>query len=376
MKTFRIWQISLLPLIATIGLLTCATAEAADQPFITGADVSLVPTLEKAGAVYRLDGKPGDPIKILADHGCNLFRVRLFVNPDPDYRKTGGAVQDLAYVRDLARRIKATGAMFLLDIHYSDNWADPGKQYTPADWKNLQFDALEQKVHDYTVSVMQAFQADGDLPDMVQVGNEITSGVLWPRGNVLDVPTDQQDVQWAHFARLINAGAKAVRSFQTDSHKIRIVIHIHGGGREGLPKWFFGKFTRNPVDFDVMGLSFYPAWGDGIDALKQNLADVVQIWGKDVLIAETSYPWHELPDNHGGTSIMRWPQTPDGQKQFLHDLTEVLRAAPDHHGIGFCYWYPEAIPVPGMRIWRDGDEALFDQSGNALPALLAFGQGE
>lgn len=377
MTTRRIWAvISPWSVIAAIGILFCAVAQASDQPFITGADISLIPTLEKAGAVYSVDGKPGDPIKIMADHGCNLFRVRLFVNPNPEYRPTGGAVQDLAYVRALAKRIKATGAMFLLDIHYSDTWADPGKQFTPADWKNLAFDDLVKKVHDYTQSVMQAFQADGDTPDMVQVGNEITAGVLWPLGKVLDAPADQEQVQWQHFATLINTGAKVVRTFDTDSHKIRIVIHIHGGGHAGLPKWFFGKFSRNPVDYDVMGLSFYPAWGDDIDALKQNMADIVQIYGKDVLIAETSYPWHDLSDHPGQDSIMRWPQSPAGQKQFLHDLTQTLRAVPDHHGIGFVYWYPEAIPIRGMRIWRDGDEALFDKSGNALPALLAYGQGE
>src|SRR5580700_3192483 len=133
------------------GFLFCAAARAADLPFITGADVSMLPTIEKCGGVFSDGGKRGDAIQILADHGCNLFRVRLFVNPDPDYVKNFGAVQSLDYVRGLAKRIKATGALFLLDIHYSDTWADPGKQYTPADWKGLDFDATQKKVHDYTI---------------------------------------------------------------------------------------------------------------------------------------------------------------------------------------------------------------------------------
>src|SRR5208282_1303281 len=112
--------------------------------------------------------------------GCNLFRVRIFVKPNPDYVPTFGAVQDLDYVRGLAKRIKATGALFLLDIHYSDSWADPGKQFTPAAWKDLDFDATERKVHDYTIEVLKDFQADGTMPDMVQVGNEITAGGPWP----------------------------------------------------------------------------------------------------------------------------------------------------------------------------------------------------
>jgi arabinogalactan endo-1,4-beta-galactosidase len=123
-------------------------ARAADQPFITGCDVSMLPTIEKAGGVFSDNGKPGDAIQIMANHGCNLFRVRLFVKPDAEYMPSFGAVQDLDYVRGLAKRIKATGAIFLLDIHYSDGWADPGKQFTPEAWKNLGFDDLKKKVHD------------------------------------------------------------------------------------------------------------------------------------------------------------------------------------------------------------------------------------
>lgn len=353
-------------------MLVCTLARAADQPFITGADISMLPTIEKAGGVYRDHGKPGNAIQIMYDHGCNLFRVRLFVNPDPIYSKTGGAVQDLAYVRALAKRIKATGAEFLLDIHYSDTWADPGRQYTPAAWKNLDFDELKQRVHDYTTSVMADMRDHSVLPDMVQVGNEVTAGILWPTAQVLDQPAADEPRQWRRFAELIDSGAKAVHEFQTDSHPIRIMIHIHGGGKEGMSKYFFGKFKLDPADYDIVGLSFYPAWDDEIEFLKQNMADAVALTGKDVVLAETSYPWKELPDKVG-LATLHWPQTPDGQKQYLQDLTDDLHGVPGHHGIGFIYWYPEAIPVRGMTIWRRGFEALFDQSGNALPALNAFG---
>jgi arabinogalactan endo-1,4-beta-galactosidase len=357
------------------GFLFCAAAPAADLPFITGADVSMLPTIEKCGGVFSDGGKRGDAIQIMADHGCNLFRVRLFVNPDPDYVKNFGAVQSLDYVRGLARRIKATGAIFLLDIHYSDTWADPGKQYTPADWKGLDFDATQKKVHDYTFGVLKDFKADGTMPDMVQVGNEITAGVLWPSGQVLDVPAAKEAEQWKRFATLIAAGCKAVRESQTDAHPIHIMIHIHGGGKEGMAKYFWGKFKLDPDLYDIVGLSFYPAWEDSIDFLKQNLVDAIQITGKDVVLAETSYPWKALPDKVG-LATLQWPQTPEGQKQYLRDLAAVLRAAPGGHGKGFIYWYPEAIPSPGLRtVWRQGFEALFDQSGNALPALESYGQG-
>jgi arabinogalactan endo-1,4-beta-galactosidase len=349
-------------------LVACGRSWGADAPFIAGADISMLPAIEKAGGVFRQGGEAGDAIKIMHDQGCNLFRVRLFVNPNPDFKVTGGAIQDLAYVRALAKRIKAVGEPFLLDIHYSDTWADPGKQFTPGEWKDLDFEAMRSKVHDYTAAVLKDLAENDVSPDMVQVGNEITSGILWPTGKVLDVPADQSELQWKRFAELENAGAKAVREAQTAAHPIRIVIHIHGGGKEGLPKWFFGMFNRNPVDYDVIGLSFYPAWADSIDALKQNMSDVIALCGKDVLIAETSYPWRSMQKSDS----MRWPETPAGQKQFVQDLTSVIKNAPDHHGLGFVWWYPDAIPVQGLRIWRNGAEALFDGKGNALPALEAF----
>jgi arabinogalactan endo-1,4-beta-galactosidase len=348
---------------------------AADPVFISGVDISMLPAIEKAGGVYRQDEKAGDAIQILHDHGCNMFRVRLFVKPDPDFSKTDGAIQDLDYVRALAKRIKQAGGGFLLDIHYSDTWADPGKQFTPQAWETMDFDTLQHQVSDYTTSVLKDLQSNDLLPDMVQVGNEVTAGILWPQGKVLDASPETEDVQWKHFAQLFDAGAAAVRSISTESHKtIKIIIHIHGGGKPGLPKWFFEKFTRNPVDYDIIGLSFYPAWDDSIDALKQNMADVIAATGKDVIIAETSYPWEKMPGDPN--TAMQWPQTKDGQKQFLLDLTAALRAAPGNHGLGYMWWYPEAIPVPGLRIWRNGAEALFDHSGNVLPSVDVFQQSK
>ena len=272
----------------------------------------------------------------------------------------------------LAKRIKSAGGSLLLDIHYSDTWADPSKQFKPAAWKDLDFDALQQRVTDYTTSVIKDLQSNSASPDMVQIGNEITGGVLWPDGKVLDAPSDQEQVQWERFAKLENAAAKGVRAAQTPGHPIRIVLHIHGGGKPGLPKWFFQKFNRNPVDYDIIGLSFYPAWDDSLDALKQNMSDVIDLCGKDVLIAETSYPWRPI-EGMSNKPALSWPQTPEGQKQFLNDLVAAIGAAPEHRGLGFVWWYPEAIPAPPLQIWRNGAEGLFDREGNVLPALDLFG---
>jgi arabinogalactan endo-1,4-beta-galactosidase len=357
-------------------LMVAGTVAAAAETFYAGADVSMLPEIEKAGGVYRDDGKETDTITVLRARGCNLFRVRLFVDPDPDFQKTDGATQDLTYVRALAKRIKAAGAAFLLDIHYSDRWADPSHQDTPRAWRDLDFDALERKVNEYTGSVLKDLADNGVAPEMVQVGNEIASGMLWPQGRIggSKSPAEEQ-AQWARLARLINAGSRAVRDASTPQRRIRVVVHIHGGGRAGLPKWFLGKLHANPVDYDILALSFYPAWEDSLDALKQNMRDVVTDWGKDVLIAETSYAWKEM----GGIknrALMTWPMTPDGQAQFVRDLATAIKAVPSNKGIGFVWWYPEAIPVKSLHIWRNGAEGLFDEQGRPLPALKEFSATE
>ena len=350
-----------------------APVRAAGSDFYPAVDISMLPALEKAGAVYKDHGKPTDAIAIFAAHGWRVFRVRLFVKPDPIFNHTDGALQDLPYVRDLGKRIKSAGGIFLLDIHYSDTWADPGKQYKPAAWKNLPFDALVKQVHDYTASVLADLNASGASPDWVQVGNETTTGMIWPDGQVYHYPkTTTEEVQWNHYSQLLNAGSKAVREADTPDHKVKVVIHIDGGGKKGRSKWFFEKLAKNPVDFDIMGLSFYPAWDDSMDNLKQNMADVINEFHKDVFIAETSYPWKPMTGSGSG-SAMQWPMSPQGQTQFLHDLTAAIQAAPDHHGIGYAWWYPEAVPTPSLHIWRGGAEALFDQTGNALPAMDLLG---
>jgi arabinogalactan endo-1,4-beta-galactosidase len=358
-------DVALKSVIAGTLFLTTPKAPAQERRMIVGADISMLPEIEKAGGVYRENDKPDDAIRILRNHGFTLFRVRLFVNPSTDFNKSYGATQDLPYVRALAKRIKSAGGDFLLDLHYSDTWADPAKQFKPVAWKDLDFDALQKQVHDYTASVLADLHENQADPDMVQIGNEITGGIVWPDGKVLDATKDQEAAQWKKFSQLLNAGAKAVREHQPPA---RIMIHIDGGGKPGRAKWFFGKLNQNPVDFDLVGLSFYPAWGDSFDALKQNMDDVIETCNKDVIIAETSYPWRTL--NMRDNPAMRWPETVDGQKQFVGDLTGEIKSVSQHRGLGFIWWYPEAIPVAGLGIWRNGHEALFDEHGNILPTFV------
>lgn len=353
----------------------CGAARAADdgkRPFYAGADISMLPEIEKAGGVYRLNGEPGDAIQIFREHGFNLFRVRLFVSPAKDFNSSWGATQDLEYVRALAKRIKASGAAFLLDIHYSDTWADPGKQSKPKAWQDLSFEMLEKQVYDYTASVLSDLKQSGAMPDMVQVGNEIAPGMLWPDGKVLNAPKEQEEQQWARFGRLFASGAKAVRDVSTRERPIRVVIHIHGGGHKGLPMWFFSKFDSHCTDYDIIALSYYPGPKESFDDLRESLRELIRTRGKDVLIAEVGYPWKATDDP--ADPNRRWPLTPEGQAQFTRELVELAQGVPDRRCIGITWWYPEAIPVEGLGIWKGGAMALFDSTGTPLPAMRVLGQ--
>jgi arabinogalactan endo-1,4-beta-galactosidase len=345
---------------------TAASGAPAPDPFILGGDVSMLTDLEKAGAVYRDQGKSKDPIRILRDHGFNLFRLRLFVNPRKDYATCWGATQDLETVRTLAKRIRPTGAKWLLDIHYSDTWADPGHQTKPAAWKDLDLPALEKRVEDYTAGVVAALKKDGLLPDWIQIGNEITPGFLWPEGKVAG--QKDKEAAWSRFARLLKAGLRGARWPLAPRDAVKLMIHIDRGGSAQAIRWFFDALAKQEVtDFDLIGLSFYPWWHGTLDDLK-NALRAASTYGRDVVVVETAYP-HCGGKHWTKKENMAWPVTPEGQKRFLADVIRAVRETPGGRGRGVVYWYPESIPVKGLKVWNGGTTALFDENGGILPGL-------
>lgn len=346
-------------IVASLLMMTNAIAE----PFF-GADVSMLPEIEKAGGRYFDGGKPGDAITILRDNNCEWFRLRLFVEPTSDVKKNWGATQDLKTAKTLAKRIKAAKGKFLLDLHYSDTWADPGHQTKPKSWESLSFDDLQQKVETYTAAVLGELREGGTFPDMVQVGNEITPGMLWPDG-ALNVPKDQQPLQWEKFGKLLSAGIRGVRTVEPDRSKLPVMIHIHGGGAKGAPTWFFNQLAKQPVEFDLIGLSCYVSNGESLDVLKQNINQLIDQHHKPVIVAEVSYPWKAAEKKRDS---MQWDVTPEGQKQFVTDLKKILAESHQQKALGYFWWYPEAIPAGDLHIWRGGSEALFDNQGQLLPA--------
>ena len=356
----------------TTGLLAmlalCGAADADKKEFLLGGDISMLTRIERAGAVFREAGKPDDPIRILKRHGCDCFRLRLFVNPN----HVNAVVNDLAYTRTLAKRVKAAGMKLLLDLHYSDTWADPGKQTKPAAWKDLPFDALVKKVEDYTAAAIADLRKAGALPEIVQIGNEIAPGMLWPDGQVGG--KFNTDKQWDQLAALLKAGIRGVRKGQGPGGRVRTMIHIHAGGSWARTKHFFDRIRARGVEFDMIGLSFYPWWHGRLEDLSDNLRHTIEAYGKDVVVVETAYPHRQAP-RWENEKNMAWPISPAGQRAFLEAVIQTVRAAPGGRGKGVLWWYPESVPVEGLKIWFGGTAALFDAKGNALPAVRAFSEG-
>jgi arabinogalactan endo-1,4-beta-galactosidase len=356
------------------------------SPFYLGADISTLAQVEQRGGIYMDGDKPGDALAIFMKNGWTCFRLRIWVDPR-------NGVNGLEYTTKLAKRIKDAGATFMLDFHYSDWWADPQKQNKPAAWAKLDFDALVQQTQDYTSNVIRTLKQAGATPDFVQIGNEITGGLLWPDAQVkvplstvkvfsgdvtvITPPEPYDDAkQWDHLIRVLKAADEGVRSATTPEDHVRIVVHIDCGGDWPVTKWYFDHLTNAGVDFDVIGQSYYPNWHGTLENLRDNLRETIHRYHKDVMVVETAYPSRDVHPNPAAAKNMIWPMTPEGQKEFLADFIKAVKEAPEGRGIGVNYWHPEATYFPkaaGGWTSRTDANSLFDAKGYPLPAMNVLG---
>jgi arabinogalactan endo-1,4-beta-galactosidase len=356
------------------------------SPFYLGADISELSELEKQGAIYMDENKPGDALAIFMKNGWTCFRLRIWVDPHD-------GVNNLEYTTKLAKRIKDAGGTFMLDFHYSDWWADPQKQNKPAAWAKLDFDALVKQTETYTANVIKTLKDAGATPDFVQIGNEITGGTLWPDAQVkvphsnvkvysgdvvvITPPEPYDDLkQWNHLTRVLKAASAGVRSATTPEDHVRIVVHIDCGGDWPVTKWYFDHLNKAGVDYDVIGQSYYPNWHGTIDNLRHNLRETINHYHKDVMIVETAYPTRDVNPTPAARKNMIWPMTPEGQRQFLADVIQTVKEAPEGRGIGVNYWRPEETCIPNAngRFWGPDANSLFDAKGNPLPAMNVLGR--
>lgn len=293
--------------------------------------------MESAGRkFYDNAGTEKDCFELLKDLGTNSIRLRVWVNPPDGWCNKADVVTK-------ALRAKALGMKIMIDFHYSDQWADPGKQTKPAVWASQSFDELKQSVSTHTKDVLNTLRASGVTPVWVQVGNETNDGMLWPDGKA--------STNMSNFAQLVNAGYNAVK--ETDT-AIRVIVHISNGYDNNLFRWIFDGLKNNGTQWDIIGMSLYPTaanWAKLNDQCLSNMNDMVTRYNKDVMITETGMSWTEAP----------------ACNLFLTDLIKKAKSVPGNRGIGVFYWEPESY-----NNWQGYTLGAFDNSGKPTVALDAF----
>ncbi|HVS98233.1 MAG TPA: beta-galactosidase GalA, partial [Puia sp.] len=291
-----------------------------------GADISFLPELESRGVHFADDKGERDAIDILKDHGFNYIRLRIFNNPGRDSGYSPGkGFCDLSHTLAMARRVHAAGMQLLLDFHYSDYWADPGKQFKPAAWRGLGFPTLADSVYAFTKRVIDALRNQGTLPDMVQIGNEINHGMIWPEGSIRHPDS---------LALLIYAGIRGVKAVDP---ACPIMLHIALGGQNDESHFFIDNMLQRGVPFDVIGLSYYPRWHGTLSDLKYNIDDLATQYGKDVIVVEYT--------------------------QLKREVNDIAFSVPGGLGKGTCIWEP-------LNTW----ERIFEKDGKANDYLYLYDQ--
>ena len=326
-------------LLLTFFALLAMTAYA--QKYV-GGDISMLTKYENAGVDYKdKDGKSVQPLVFFKEQGLNAMRVRLFVAPSNDADKA--VCQDLAYVKELGKRIKDAGMSFMLDFHDSDTWADPAKQWTPDAWKNLKDEDLAKKLYEYTKDCLNQLDEAGATPDFIQIGNEISYGMLWGteaavgNNDTNRCYTNSNAANWNRFYSFLKQAAQACRDY---CPKAKIIIHSERVPKKDVLTDFFDRMKNNNIDYDIIGLSYYPAYHGALNVLEASLKALEdKQYGKNIMIVETGYCYAWALDNTEYDLTKTYPYTEEGQRKFTADLIEKLKT---HSSvIGLFWWWME-----------------------------------
>ena len=310
-----------------------------NQFFAKGADVSWLTQMEAEGQkFYDNNGTEMDCMELLKSLGVNAIRLRAWVDPS-----ASGGWCNTADLVTKAVRAKNLGMKILIDLHYSDWWADPGKQNKPAAWASQDFNTLKTSVYNYTAEVMNALKTSGITPEWVQIGNETNDGMLWPDGKA--------STNMVNFAQLVNTGYDAVKSVSDSS---KVIVHISNGFDNNLFRWMFDGLKSNNAKWDVIGMSLYPSpanWSTLNDQCLANMNDMISRYNKEIMICEVGMSWDQ----------------PSACNAFLTDLVNKTKSLADNKGLGVFYWEPECNVN-----WNGYTLGTFDNSGRPTTALNAF----
>lgn len=324
--------------------LTCKKSGSTTSPtpppstfFAKGADVSWLTQMESTGIkFYNSTGSQTECMQLLKNTGMNSIRLRVWVNPAAGWCNTADVVAK-------AVRAKALGMKILIDFHYSDSWADPGKQTKPAAWATQDVAALQTSVYNHTLAVMNALLANGVTPDWVQVGNETNDGMLWPEGKA--------STNMLNYAKFFIAGYNAVKAV---SPTTKVMVHVSNGYDNALFRWNLDGLKANGAVWDVIGMSLYPStanWSTLNSQCLANMNDMVVRYGSEVMVCEVGMSWDQAATCNS----------------FITDLIGKVKSVSNNKGIGVFYWEPEAY-----NNWQGYTLGAFDNSGKPTVALNAF----
>lgn len=318
------------------GALVAGSTGSTSASFIKGADVSWLTQMENSGyRFYNNSGTEQDCMLILKNKGMNAIRLRVWVNPADGWCNSADLVTK-------AKRVKSMGMKLMVDFHYSDSWADPGKQTKPDTWKTLDFAALKAKVADHTTSVLLALKAEGITPEWVQVGNETNDGMLWEDGRA--------STRMANFAGLVLSGYNAVKAVSND---IKVIVHLSNGFDNALYRWMFDGLKANGAKWDIIGMSLYPTtanYGSYTTQCIANANDMISRYNTPVMIVEVGMEASQ----------------PAACKDFLSNLIKQVDGIANHQGLGVFYWEPQSYNWQGYKL------GAFDNNGKPTIALDAF----
>ncbi len=327
-------------------LYSCSTSKniqtTSKSSFAKGADVGWLPQMEATGyKFYDTDGSEKDCLQLLKDRGMNTIRLRVWVNPNDD-KASGHCSKEETVV--MALRAQKMGMRIMIDFHYSDSWADPGKQFKPKAWENHTFSELMTDVYDHTFDVLSALKSAGVTPEWVQVGNEIPGGMMWPEGSTKN---------WSQLAQLLNKGYEATKAIDA---KIKVIVHLDEGNNSEKFRWFFDNATANNVKYDVIGLSYYPFWikkdyTETIADLANNLNDMATRYNKEVMVVEVGGEYDKVQNTY----------------EMLAATIKAVKAVPNNKGLGVIYWEPQ-----GEKSWSHYSLSAWQSDGKPSPALDAF----
>ena len=371
MKRRFLALVALIAIVLSAFIAPATSSSASVSRLSNGADVSWLPEIEQGGSqFFDASGHRVDALKLMKLSGLSVARVRLWVNPPTIHSSLGEVLA-------LARRIKGAGLDLALDIHYSDSWADPGKQTTPEAWQGLNKEQLVKKVGQYTTSVLATLAKQKTSPKWVQIGNEIANGMLWPTG----VLSTYSKTEFARVADILNAASKAVRS---SSGKPKVMIHLEtGGDKAKTSAWLAGVLAGGLNPPDALGISYYSQWGGSLNNLRDTVTLITHSFGYPVVIAETAYPNTTRSVTHQAIDPLKaklqgFDISQRGQAEYATKVCSILKTLARDNAVGVWWW--EGFSPNSSKLASDFDPSAISSSslvtgaGRSNPAMLALGK--